>query len=59
MRIQVELEVEIPDIPHTADDLEEYLSYSFGETASIPLSNPFHKLGEPDTIYGTLIWDKI
>ena len=56
MRITVELEVEIPDIEYNAGQLAEYLGYSFGETSSISLTNPFHATGDPETIFGTLTW---
>jgi len=59
MRIKIEFEVEIEDIPHTESELEEYLRYSFRDNSEIRLPNPFNNLDEPEPVFGTFTWDKI
>ena len=57
MRIKIEFEVDVPDIPHTEKELEEYLEYTYGIISSIHKSNPFFELGSPDAIEDTFYWD--
>jgi hypothetical protein len=59
MRVKVEFEVEIADIPHTEDELEAYLRFYFRDNGELALNNPFEDLGEPDPVFGTFMWDKI
>ncbi len=58
MRIKIEFEVDLPDIPHTESEIEEFLRYSFGATASMRLGNPFNDY-TPETVFETFTWDKI
>lgn len=56
MRIKIEFEVEIPDIPHTESELEEYLRFTYGAIASMRLGNPFNDY-DAETIFGTFNWE--
>lgn len=57
MRIKIEFEVDVPDIPHTEEELDIYLAYTYGVKGSIKISNPFNKTGQPDVIPDTFYWD--
>jgi hypothetical protein len=59
MRVKIEFEVELPDIPHTEEELEAYLRFSFRDNGELALINPFNDLGEPDPVFGTFEWNKI
>lgn len=61
MRIKVEFEVELGDIPtpYTNEDLDLYLRYSFREISTLALNNPFNVLDEPQPVFGTFAWDEV
>ena len=58
MRVKIEFEIEIPDIPHTDDELEAYIRFHFRDNGELSLINPFNDLEEPEPIFGTFKWDK-
>jgi hypothetical protein len=55
MRVKIEFEVELPNIPHTEDELEDFLRYEFRDNGSLEGNNPFNKaqIGGVDPIFGT------
>ncbi len=56
MRIKIEFEVEIPDIEHTENELEEFLRFTYGAISSMRLENPFNYY-DADAILDTFNWE--
>ena len=46
MKVKIEFEVELNDIEHTEEELEEYLRYTFRDNGSMSTKNPFYEQGE-------------
>lgn len=59
MRVKIEFEVEIADIPHTDEELGAYLRYHFRDNGELSLRNPFNDLEEPAPVFGTFQWDNV
>jgi hypothetical protein len=58
MKIKIEYEVELPDIRHSENELEDFIRFETGDNGRIKSSNPF--LGESlEPIFGTLFWEQI
>jgi len=43
MKVKIEFEVELPDVTHTFDELEDFLRYEFRDNGSLSGGNPFYK----------------
>lgn len=58
MKVKIEFEVELPDVEHTEEQLEEYLRYHFRDNGSVSTKNPFEVASkrEPEPIFGTFEW---
>lgn len=46
MRVKISYEVELPDIPHTNIELQEYLRYAVNYNGQISIENPFYQVME-------------
>lgn len=54
MKVKIEFEVELPNIPHTFDELEDFLRYEFRDNGSLEGENPFNKARtQVSPIFGT------
>ena len=57
MKVKIEFEVELNEVEHTKEQLEEYLRYMFKDNGKMSTKNPFYKQGEPEPIFGTFEWE--
>ena len=57
MKVKIEFEVELNDVEHTEEELEEYLRYTFRDNGSMSGENPFYGEQEPEPIFGTFEWE--
>jgi hypothetical protein len=55
MTIKVEFEIELPNVRHSEEDLEEFLRFEYNDSSHMKSTNPFIKKGcEP--VFGTFEW---
>ena len=58
MKVEIKFEVELPDVAHTEEQLEEYLRYEFRDNGVLGSGNPFDIRGKGcDPIFGTFEWE--
>lgn len=57
MKVKIEFEVELNEVEHTEEQLEEYLRYMFRDNGQMSTKNPFYEQGEPEPIFGTFEWE--
>ena len=57
MKVKIEFEVELDEVEHTEEELEEYLRYTFRDNGSMSGINPFYGQQEPEPIFGTIEWE--
>lgn len=60
MRLKIEMEIELPDVPHTEEQLEEFIRFEASDNGSIDGDNPFYAYGcSIVPIFGTLEYEVI
>ena len=59
MIVKIEFEVELDEVEHTEEQLEEYLRYVYGDNGCMSSKNPFYKQKELEPIFGTFEWEYI
>jgi len=59
MKVEIKFTVKLPDIPHTDEQIEEYLRFAFGDNGSMSGTNPFVELPTPEPIFGTFEFEEI
>jgi len=52
-RIRVEFDLYVPDVPHSEEELEEWLKFHLGAKEGMSCSNPLSE-HEPEAIFGTM-----
>lgn len=58
MKVEITFEVELTDLEHTKDQLEEFIRFEFRDNGSLSGDNPFNKRGQRcEPIFGTFEWD--
>ena len=57
MKVKIEFEVELNEVEHTEEELEEYLRYTFRDNGCMSGKNPFYGQQEPEPIFGTFEWE--
>lgn len=61
MKIKIKFEIELPEIEHSEDELDEFLKFQFGDNGKMSANNPFYNsecLGDvSDPISDTFEWD--
>jgi len=54
MKIRIEFEIELPDIEHTDDELEDFLRFELRDNGHLDGSNPFMAAkADVEPIFGT------
>lgn len=54
------MEIELPDVPHTEEQLEEFIRFEASDNGSIDGDNPFYAYGcSIVPIFGTLEYEVI
>ena len=56
MKVKIEFEIELPDIEHTEDQLEEFLRFEFGDNGVKDSRNVFNEAEGVEPIFGTFEW---
>jgi hypothetical protein len=60
MKIKIEFEIELPDIEHTEDELEEFLRFEYRDNGRLNGMNPFNNIKcNMDPIFGSFEWEYI
>lgn len=55
-RVKVSFEVEVPDVVHTDEELEDWLRWEFGDNGRISCNNPFEVSGmSAEPVFGTFV----
>ena len=58
MKIKIEFEIFIEDVPHTPLELSEYLMFAYGQTGTLRYENPFNLAARKGKrIIDEPIWD--
>lgn len=57
-KVKIEFEINVPDVEHTEEQLEEWLRFTLGDNGCMGGDNPFGDY-EPEPIFGTFEWDEI
>lgn len=58
MKVEISFEVELPDVEHTEEQLEEFIRFEFRDNGRLSGDNPFNKNREScDPIFGTFSWE--
>ena len=55
MKVKIEFEIDIKDIDHTEEELEDFLRFEFRDNGVLSGKNPF-KGESVDPIFGTFYW---
>ena len=55
-RIYIVFDVEVPDVEHTDEQLEEWIRFELGDNGHMKANNPFEG-HEPEPVFGTFGWE--
>ena len=57
MKVKVEFEIDLPEIEHTKEQLEEFLRFNLNDNGRMEAGNPFDRKADCDPIFGTFVWE--
>lgn len=58
MRIKVEFEIELPDVPLTDDQIEEWVRFELGDNGGRSTDTPLDHVSA-DPVFGTFEWERL
>jgi Tfp pilus assembly protein PilP len=58
MKVKIKFEVELPEVEHTKEQLEEFIRFQFRDNGVMKRNNPFDsRVKSCDPIFGTFEWE--